>query len=1193
MQKKSLLSILLSLTLFSSSIAPLWPTVAFAAPGIEDTPANGSSGSNDPVPPEMKEIVAATEGLEQGRFDGIRPTDPFGLVGDVVEVYNGSATPLYSFDPTQPRPTADNLIFTKMKAVYDASKHQLIFEATRGENDNGEHGVLVARQIKAGHWDIAAMAQDAEMLVVLTNQGELYAFDWGFLVEHAFEVAMPKFKLWQSPTPVDYTGQRLTASFLNRGVKPYDVVEASDDDGLQRDASGEPRFNSRDISVGTVGADGAVHHLRTFPGAITHKIIALRTRMLQILIAVAANDLEEIRKLEPMVQEAIAQYPNFEAEVKALDQASMSPSVAVALRSFDRHQVEGLNQRIADHNDLSERNVDWFTLREWFASFSQLETLAQKQGVDQDQLPRQWKAVLEGTAKKAAEKSDGPSLREQPVQWARKAAKGFLSGVSANKLKILGGMFGILAWDYPSIYQHNEAMQQVYLLSFLYENFYQRFLPVLCDASYRLNPLAISTLALVSLWPILEGIGLLTNRTIRYLNSSLQNSSSPFARKVRDISKNWADLDRWQTLLALGSRGFAKTFYPLWKSSVEIILRQPAFYPALERRLKAFRVVQPDSAVGQQAGIERPEMLGIMNPFLFGNARREAIVRKALLQESAAAQNKAATFLAWLLASVVVAEKSKIDLATLLMAESGDRVEKLRALATDPDTVEEWGFLAYHINSELLNLQGQTNIDFTKVNFAKVQEFYVLAKATVNKIARMDYRTATLSKRKKAFDEQSIAMRNRLINLGVPEYNFLNRIYPDHNVTSQTRDQFVPDHITVAVQMAIFGSRANPADPQNLAASRTGILWTSPPHLADVGFNAYSYFFSLGAQLSLQYQKLKAKSEDIYDPWEQVALKPKAAAQPMLPALWQWFKVFWPSRFSQYDVGGAIVRRQMIEISTIQSYYLSNVPMRMIFAGQSFGNALAGSEYVWATAMWYYRAIWSFINQGNTVYSRHFAGLMEQYQDAQRLLSWGLRETNPDLAQQYLAEGTAKMHAFYEKGVAAVAAQIRDENGNFIPPEQLLSLSVSQPPIALLPNSNLQTVIMFLGAFSTTALATRMSVASYDPNRLNFETLLLYNGMAFAAYGPAYLGLSARWRQLPQMIASAGKKAQEVTHQCIALLRNERPDGERWYWQDEPTPIAAPASAPGAATEVPADTKPKWDWQSEGGDEPLPPPDVN
>jgi hypothetical protein len=526
------------------------------------------------------------------------------------------------------------------------------------------------------------------------------------------------------------------------------------------------------------------------------------------------------------------------------------------------------------------------------------------------------------------------------------------------------------------------------------------------------------------------------------------------------------------------------------------------------------------------------------------------------------------------------------------MAENDDRAEKLRALATDPQTVEEWGFLAYHINSELLNLQTQTNIDFTKVNLAKVQEFYVLAKATVEKIAKMDYRTATLSKRRKAFDEQAIAIRNRLINLGVPEYNFLNRIYPDHNVTSQTRDQFVPDHITVAVQMAVFGSRADPTHPQNLAASRTGILRTSPPHLADVGFNAYSYFFSLGAQLSLQYQKLKAKTEDIYDPWEQVALKPKAAEQPMLHALWQWFKVFWPSRFSQYDVGGAIVRRQMIEVSTMQSYYLSNVPMRMIFAGQSFGTALAGSEYVWATAMWYYRAIWSFINQGNTVYSKHFEGLMKQYQEAQRLLSWGLRETNPELAQQYLAEGTAKMHAFYEKGVAAVAAQIRDDNGHFIPPEQLLDLSVNHPPIALLPNSNLQKVIMFLGAFSTTALATRMSVASYDPHRLNLETLLLYNGMAFAAYGPAYLLLSSRWRQLPQMIAAAGNKAQQVAHQCVALLKNERPADEPWYWQEEPAALAAPTNAPAAAAETttPPEPKANWYWQSEGG-EPLPPPD--
>jgi hypothetical protein len=438
----------------------------------------------------------------------------------------------------------------------------------------------------------------------------------------------------------------------------------------------------------------------------------------------------------------------------------------------------------------------------------------------------------------------------------------------------------------------------------------------------------------------------------------------------------------------------------------------------------------------------------------------------------------------------------------------------------------------------VLDLQAERKIDFSKLDLQQLSDFYQLAKDTAEQVKNLDYRTEVLKKKLIAFKKISLQLKNEVINFGVSDFRFLNSIYSNQFVSNAVQQDFVSDHLMVVLIMAVYGQRADPLHPAKLAAMKDGFLWTSRPHLTDIGFNTYIHFFVQGARQSLMYQKLSAKTEGIYNPWEAVAFNPQPKQQAFFPALGSFLKDLNPW---ENDVGGNMVDVLKREFRMVQAFFFANVPLRIFAGGQTIHNAIAGTEFVWVTKMWYYYWVWPILMQGKARYVKRFEKLNENYLDAQRLISWGIRETDPVLAKSYLETGVAKMREFYDSADRETAKLILDFDGNILPPSQLLEVSMSRPPIALNPSNTIQGLASVFGAVSTTILAIPMSVKSFDSEYLTVENLAFDNTISLAAYVPAYFLLSDRWKQIPALVSQAIKNIHLGIQQCSALLKNERP----------------------------------------------------
>lgn len=950
---------------------------------------------------DLLKLNLAMGALESGQALPNSPDkyDVFHLTPQRLEIANNGSVNIAEINTD-----AVAIPFSNLRIEYSVSKRELSFIATRGENDLGEHGTVVARHV-ISNLDIAGFIHDNEMLSLIDHRGNLSLIDMGYVATELGRNPIPIFKnVWISPTDLQLKNKQVTVKYINRGSPPPPTSIFSDPSiVIPRNGHGDPQFKAGDLLV-TYNHDGQDKYVGIFSREISHAQIIRGSYLLEIQAALADPEYSKVEQLRKLFSEFDAYT---ELNEQALQSDRLNLEVRSALMSITPRQIKTLNQRRIDHEGYQQKPVDHFSLSEWTKSFSELRDRASAEisSADEQERLRLESQFSNQNLWKNWSQLVPSAERTNPIP-IKKHKKMNLKYVS----RLLQGV-GLTYILYPLIHDAVAVQNQIQILNVFYESAYPA---VLKDATYRI-PLLLSMASLVGLWPLGVGISMAFEKALRTFDKALQNNKTKFAGYIRDLKKNWADLTVWQRINSFGMRVYAGFIYPAWVWIPKYILRQPSLISALQNELNPLTKISPGSEIGQLLDLKNSERLGINNPFVGQEKLKKKTEIKQKIQSIMLLQKKRTESLSWLLGSMIASEESGVDLATLLMTEHHDVTpEHLHKLLSDPQLQKNWYVAADLIYQQLWKLKTVgLNQDLTELDEKQIARAYEVSKQVAQKMNSSSSFAKSLRALNLKFKRAAASSTAFLLNLGVEDANFLRTIYTNKYVSSQVQKEFVPDHLMVVGIYGLVGERADLSHPEHLTASSHDFMWTTPPHLFDVAINTYAHFFVAGARMALVHQNYKANEAHEYQPIENFKYSSDDRQEGLASGLKNWF---WDTlRPWKSDVGGIMIRRLYKSFTTIQANILQNLLFRMALGGQSFDHASKGWGMWFAQGQWRYGWPWDFIQAGNKLEEERIDQGIETDKALRLELSLALREADPSLSEQKLRIAYEKIFDAYQK----------------------------------------------------------------------------------------------------------------------------------------------------------------------------------
>ncbi|HPI40501.1 MAG TPA: hypothetical protein PLJ21_06830, partial [Pseudobdellovibrionaceae bacterium] len=260
--------------------------------------------------------------------------------------------------------TTDALVipFSTLKIEYSVSKKELSFVASRGENDLGEHGTVVAKHI-ISKLDIAGFTHDNEMLSMIDHKGNLSVIDMGYVATELGRNPIPVFKnIWKAPEGLDLHNKNIKVHYITRGTPPPPASIFEDSRVvIPRNAEGIPIFKAGDLIV-TYDENGISKYLGIFSRQVSHSQIVRGSQLLEIQATLADPEYSKVEQLRKLFEE-FDLYSELNEEQYKSDR--MNLEVRAALMSILPRQIKALNSRRADHNQYIQKPTDVFTLSEW------------------------------------------------------------------------------------------------------------------------------------------------------------------------------------------------------------------------------------------------------------------------------------------------------------------------------------------------------------------------------------------------------------------------------------------------------------------------------------------------------------------------------------------------------------------------------------------------------------------------------------------------------------------------------------------------------------------------------------------------------------------------------------------------------------------------------------------------------------
>ncbi|CAN5700938.1 hypothetical protein BH10BDE1_BH10BDE1_02230 [soil metagenome] len=1088
---------------------------------------NNRSTENQPQPIDPN-AAAFINDLENGKIESrpVRDADIFHLTGQEVEIFDHGRS--VSYDLNQRQVEIPYVAFTALKIVYDKKNRALLFEAFRGMDKEGNNGVLVARQtIK--NVDVLTAAEDAELFQFVDSKMKMNAIDLGLVATQIFKAPIPIFQnLWE-PTSNE-TVPRTTAiegmksGFLTRGSTPQNLSQAA---LVPHDQNGQTRLSAGDFYVSYPAANPKSE---TFAYAIfsrdtTYSQMARGYKILQWQAALLSDNTAIQAQVEQIAEGLQTELDKQELE---LMNEKVSPQARLVISSLNEASLADLNKREKSMGTLKGNAFDQFTPGEWLKTYNEVSKNVTAETSSKAQ-EEQWFKFLNKVNAETIDR-EKKATAQTPKSKLKALRETLLNG---TVLKVVGATLGAALVAAPYAYDQFEALQQIKVIAWSYENF---FPAVLKDAVYR-TPLLLSMGALAALWPEAIAFSAVTAKVLNKMAEKVKSETTRKAIYIKDLARNWGSINNWQRITSFGMRLYAWMILPYWRVLIEHIAQQKTFFSAVNNDLNPMQKLLADSEIGRKLGLTEDQRIGLNQ--VFGAQKAAKIALNGKIQGAVAQENQKLDSMALLIAATLVAEKHKVDPALIMMLGKDSvqelDVSKITKVLDSPEKMQEWQMLTHLLIKQMSETKKGSIIVDKHLNDL-IGQYYEAGDAIVKKLEGMSELRKRFVRLRMGFSSQLSNKLKAAANFAVGDHEFLKRVYTNEFVSDQVNKEFTIDHLMVIGIVGLYGERADLSHPEHLAADAHGFMWTSRAHWYDMFLNTFSHFFLSGASMALVFQKVKPRVAANYAPIEDYQYETREGAQGLWSASKDWLQVFNPIKS---DLGGIIIKRFTKRFTTLTAGITMMLLLRVGVWNMGIHNALMAWSFNFITAQWFFGWIWDPVQRGNEMEG-------ERLEEAQTRLKVARRNIN----RGDLEVGRSELKALYTKYNAKVLKLYDIEK---MSKDELLLLSVDQAPVYTKANKWMSWITTWTAAVGSTVMAIPLSVILMDEKLLNApETWYKWVSISVAAYVGSYFlqakyvekyfkyynDLKAKWAA--KKLSKAGAPSEAVTggsvRSCEALF---------------------------------------------------------
>ena len=1033
-------------------------------------------------------------------------------------------------------------VFKSVRVQYDEQARELIFEGVSAET------VLLRQRIP--DMDIIGYAHDKEMLLLLDKKKGLLLVDMFFARAYLGTAPVPFTKI---PIPILQVLEReaqssgtkmdtLSLEFINRSVRPPDIMPEYVEN-IDKNFRENHLFKAGDFMISYTDKKNQKHLVQFLKRKELAAWLGLHYDILDIMTKVVAPHLMQAEDLQLFTEKM--------DNVKQTDPSSMLDHVLSALFTKNAlskltQAAEGMKVRVSQLKDMSSR--DTMLYEEWQESFNKISSRLQSQNsVEQKSIGNLLMTKEIADLYQSSETEEQKNIRAKALRIMANIISSFKPGKIMNFIdnhRVSTAVVGsgvVSAFLFPEkfILLANEFMPLINNLSHTsgFSAYSVTSIPNLVTM-LAFFPSVIILLSFVSI-PFLNGLKKMVPK-----NFSIANKVYHPKGWMEDVIQKWERTTISQRIVGMGLKFVAYTIYPFW-NYFETIVGQPHFFSAISKGLNPIKKIHPDSDIGEMVRINKATRLGTQGwrPQWRQNGSFD---QHRELQNIAETKEQRMKSVAWLMASLAVSEKMQVNPEEILIYGSSMNLDKLGEVHNDKVLRGEMFWVMENLLKEIRALdEMDIRKELAELDPKMVLRYYEKAIQLAGEVRnhtelRKKIRSVFNAKWVYAF-RQKMNLRT-IAGINKAQHNMLKNI-PSDFVTGRVVTEFATDHAMVALIPLLTTDRAEFSTEHlsQMVVNDSNFSWSGKPHLNEVWLNVIAHFFIAGGQTTMTFQKptsiiagLHKAQEPVYEPSELHVKKTAAHPQGELTYYKKQLAVFF-SGGKEENLGQIMWRSYISRFRSIQMTISLMVGMRLLLTTQSIGDAALGYLLYHFAAQWVFGWPWDIIRGGskrNTDYLTENKEKMENLKLKLSKVARGLYINEETLKQEY-EEALVEINSLYKtaslrkklinSGIGEVSPQLvaymQKNHGSLLQAEPLL-LSINEmratseklvnlltrfPPLPYQPNqmANLIFTTAF-GGILTTYLFVALSVWTFTPEYLNWQTIGTWAGINYAAYGTFY-----------------------------------------------------------------------------------------
>ena len=925
--------------------------------------------------------------------------DRYRLTLQRVEIYDENGHVLGQKEMHEYQVMAEAPYYTSLHVDYSPLTKELILIATVGENEQGKNGRVVAKQMIGG-LDLVRSYRDQDMIALVDRSGSVHVIDMSYVAQQIFRSPIPVFTNAFVPSvKKQLERQQVQGGFQTPGSTPYDLKYLSVDTPLQKNALGQEIYQTGSLAIMIQSPQAP--ELFIIPRQRLHEHIAIESDILLVQIGLLYPNTENLEYALEKISTLEETQKKWEMD---LFENGKNPLVRSVLQNFNQISTGYLKENIQRHQNYKKRDYHQMTTSEHLELYQEA-LIAAGDTVPLKKVASNWKEYISKLQAKE------PILKEKPSTTSRLIEKMKRIPSSIRWASVTIGAVAYLT--FPAFQQAYLKDKEILFVNWTLDHLYPE---VLKNKIYGI-PTMKSILYLTALWPMSILLSKLTGLSIQKLATKYQNSSSPFAMKMRDLAKHWVDVTPWQRINNLGARIWSYFIYTPWRLTIELALRQHSFLTAKREGLSAFQSYSPESALGKKLGLEEKEYVGLNNPFLFGDRLKKKRNFKEVIQSALVDQKRRKEALAMHLAFLILSERSNVDPATLYFAAEHSShgtldFATMRKVSSDPNLYREWVVLRDGLIAEM-SKQQEFAITSDSIDQSLVQEYYEKGKVLLQEILKQDSLKQELVFLKTEFDQKSQEVARDLIFFGKENSDFLKQVFLNTSVSEQVEKQFKMNYGPSVWLYGLYGKRADTNFPSELSAKPGNFLETNSKHGVEIVMSLLSNFFISGSNLAIVLQSIQPQEEKNYVPVQDHRLLFNERSEPFISGVKSWIRDV--SNPLVADLGGFEMRQLHRRITTFWASLYMTVLARCTIMDYGVADSLLAWGFYMIAGNVMFGHLWTPVQKGNRLEEERFEKNRMDLKNLVLKLDQGIKDPDNQVAKEYLKGVSSEVIQLYQK----------------------------------------------------------------------------------------------------------------------------------------------------------------------------------